>query len=245
METMAEMVKQKTIKLQTSKENQIMTSNFKESINVYRLPKKPSVGFQRLLKLPVYYDKCTFENAKVLRPEEAEVKKQIEIYCEKFEEALKYGIGIYMYGKVGAGKTYYSLCVFNELEKQGYRVLRTSIKQIMKQIWEGFKDSKIEIEMYKTFKESDLIIIDDMGKEYINEGWGKSNLFEVFNFFEENQKCLIISTNLDTKQMQEYTDTLGSGAVFDRLKKGCQGIKFNWESRRADVNKEIFKKIFG
>ena len=245
METIAEMVKQKTIKLQTSKENQTTTLNFSKTVNAYKFPKEKSVGFRRLLKLPVYYDKCTFENAKVLCQEEAEIKKQIQDYCKKFDKALKHGIGIYMYGKVGAGKTYYSLCVFNELEKRGYRVLRTSIKQIMKQIWEGFKDSKIEIEMYKAFKESDLIIIDDMGKEYINEGWGKSNLFEVFNFFEESQKCLIISTNLDTEQMQEYTDTLGSAAVYDRLKKNCQGIKFNWESRRADVNKEIFEEIFG
>ena len=187
---------------------------------------------------------CTFEKAVVKSNEEKKAKQLLEKYCKNFEKALEKGAGIYIYGVKGTGKTFYSLCIFNELSKN-YKVYRTTLKQIYRRIkgtWDKLNLS--EEAVYKDLLNADLIILDDLGKEYISDKWGKDVLYEIFNLLYEQEKCLIISTNLDTEQMINYTDTQGSDAIMDRWRESCYGIKFDWESRRKEMKQEIFKKIF-
>jgi putative DNA replication protein len=201
--------------------------------------------FKRLSSLPKKINNCSFEKAIVKSDKEKKIKVMLEKYCKNFEMALKNGIGLYFYGVRGTGKTFYSLCIYNELCKN-YRVYRTSLMNIYKRIKKTWKmQDQDEEDVLNDLLKADLIILDDLGKEYLSQEWGKEKLFDIFNMLYEKEKCLIISTTLDPEQMSEYLSINGSDDVLDRLKENCKGLAFNWESRRKEVKKEIFEEIFG
>ena len=244
METMAEMVKQRT-------GNQIITSNSNtftgvETVNIREINKNKEINyFKNISNLPKKIEDCTFEKAVVKNREEMKIKNLIERYCKNFNKALDNGIGLYFYGVRGTGKTFYSLCIFNELSKN-YKVYRTSLMGIYKRIKKTWKNKDTdEDRVLGDLLKADLIILDDLGKEYLSEEWGKEKLFEIFNMLYEQEKCLIISTTMDPSQMSEYLSINGSDDVLDRFRENCKGLAFNWESRRKEVKKEIFKEIFG
>ena len=244
METMAEMAKQRT-------GNQIITSNSNtftgvETVNIREINKNREINyFRNISNLPKKIDDYTFEKAVVKNQEEMKIKNLIERYCKNFNKALDNGIGLYFYGVRGTGKTFYSLCIFNELSKN-YKVYRTSLMGIYKRIKKTWKNKDMdEDQVLGDLLKADLIILDDLGKEYLSEEWGKEKLFEIFNMLYEQEKCLIISTTMDPIQMSEYLSINGSDDVLDRFRENCKGLAFNWESRRKEVKKEIFKEIFG
>ena len=98
--------------------------------------------------------------------------------------------------------------------------------------------------VFKDILESDLLILDDLGNEYISEEWGKEKLFTFFNMLYENEISVIISTNLDTEQLRKFTDIHGSGKIIDRIKERCKPYAFDWESRRANINKKYFEELY-
>ena len=228
-----------------------MTSNSNtftgvETVNIREIKKIKEINyFRNISNLPKKIDDCTFEKAVVKNSEEKKIKNLIERYCKNFYKALENGIGLYFYGVRGTGKTFYSLCIFNELSKN-YKVYRTSLMGIYKRIKKTWKSKDMdEDQVLGDLLKADLIILDDLGKEYLSEEWGKEKLFEIFNMLYEQEKCLIISTTMDPSQMSEYLSINGSDDVLDRFRENCKGLAFNWESRRKEVKKEIFKEIFG
>ena len=244
METMKDMAEKYKVNTMS---NQTTTSNFDvETVDMRVIKKQNEIErYKNLSNLPKKFQQCTFNNATIGSKEEQRVKLMLEKYCQNFDKALEKGIGIYLYGVRGTGKTFYSLCIFNELSKK-YSVYRTSLAEIYNRIKKTFKNGNSdEEEIYKDLLNADLIIFDDLGKERLTEEWGKEKLFEIFNLLYEQEKCLIISTTLDPEQMKEYTKIQGSDDVLDRLRENCKGIAFNWESRRKEIKKEIFKEIFG
>jgi len=175
------------------------------------------------------------KKAVVKNQEEMKIKNLIERYCKNFNKALANGVGLYFYGVRGTGKTFYSLCIFNELSKN-YKVYRTSLMGIYKRIKKTWKNKDMdEDQVLGDLLKADLIILDDLGKEYLSEEWGKEKLFEIFNMLYEQEKCLIISTTMDPSQMSEYLSINGSDDVLDRFRENCKGLSFNWESRRKEV----------
>ena len=73
--------------------------------------------FLNISSLPVRWKECVFENSEILSKEESIIKKKLEYYCEHFKEAKNKGLGLYLCGEIGTGKSFYSLCIFNKLLK--------------------------------------------------------------------------------------------------------------------------------
>ena len=232
-------------------ENQITalkpTSNV-ETVNISVFENQKNKGlinyYKDISTLPKKISDCTFEKAVVKSKKELEIKSKLEKYCTNFEKALKHGIGLYFYGKRGTGKTFYSLCIFNELSSK-YKVYRTSLMEINNKIKSSFQDKNTtEQGIINDLLNADLVILDDLGKEYLSESWGKEKLFYIFNKLYEAEKCLIISTTLDIPQMSEYLSIKGSDDVFDRMTENCRSLKFDWESKRKTIKEKIKKEIF-
>lgn len=231
--------------------NRIMTSAFMkndivETVNITEETRNKEIKrYINMSRLPRDYRDYTFEKSVVTCKREAIIKAALESYCKNFNKALADGTGIYMFGNKGTGKTFYSICIFNELSKR-YKVYRTSLNGIYNNIKNTFSslNNLSENDIYKDLFMADLIIIDDLGKENISETWGKPKLYEIFNFLYEQKKCVIISTNLDTEQMKEYTDMHGSDAIVDRFRQMCEAFQFDWKSRRSKKDVEARSGIF-
>ena len=114
-----------------------MDSNkkIKEAIEATKQLKKHELKekikyFLNISSLPIKWKERTFENAKILSLEEKKIKQRLEYYCNHFKEAQKNGLGLYLCGEVGTGKSFYSICVFNELLKNDFKVYRTTLNGI-------------------------------------------------------------------------------------------------------------------
>ena len=200
--------------------------------------------YHRTSDLPKGFELKTFKNAKCLNNEEKKFKESFERFCKNFEKIKKLGLGIFMNGTEGTGKTYYSLAIYNELY-QKYRVYRTSLGGIFRRIRSSYSNGKESEELiFKEIKECELLILDDLGNEKVSESWGKENLFTLFNLLYENNISVIISTNLDAEDLTSFTSIYGSAKIIDRIKERCKPYAFNWESRRANINKKYFEELY-
>lgn len=132
------------------------------------------------------------------------------------------GNGIILAGSVGTGKTHLAGAIVHRvIEKFGIPVkLITAIELFGK-----LRD--FENDTMKEFKESSLLVIDDLGKEKITD-WNREKLFEIINSRYEDYQPTIITTNLKPKEMQD----LFGDAVFSRLCEMCEGIALNGEDFR-------------
>ncbi len=133
---------------------------------------------------------------------------------DSFEKSLLF------YGKPGLGKTFLSSCIANELMKQGRTVLYTRALKIF-DLFERNRFGKGDInkdnEMIQRVYNCDLLIVDDLGSEYIT----KSTPSYLYDFFDErisNYKKIIINTNLTPKELENsYTNRFISRIYEDFL----------------------------
>ena len=178
-----------------------------------------------------------FENAKVLSSQEKEFKKSFEKYCENFEV-------IVMIGNPGTGKTFYTNCIMNALNSK-YLVYRTSLSALLEEIRESYKKRNDEDDEFllERLSKAELVIFDDLGNEFLSD-WGKEKMFMILNFIYENDKSMIINSNLDYEQLEEFLKINGSDKLMDRIKSKCKKYLFNWESRRKDLYKKDFEELY-
>lgn len=206
--------------------------------------KQETKEYQRLSNILEEEKQITFKKADCKNDTEKKHKKSFENFCRNFEEIKEIGLGIFMYGDCGTGKSYYSVCIMNELNKE-YKVYRTSLFDLLEEIRQTYKkytDATDEY-LFKRLKKSDLVIFDDLGNEMITD-WGKEKMFLIFEFLYKNRVSFIINTNLDNKQFQEFLRINGSPKLFDRIRERCKSYKFDWDSRRKDLHKADFERLF-
>lgn len=124
-------------------------------------------------------------------------------FCEKFEEHER---SILFYGTPGLGKTFISVSVARKLLELGKTVTYISAARLFS-IYEDYKfgrDHKND-EFFDDLFNSDLLIIDDLGTEFISKA-SVSFLFELVNERIINNKKVIINTNLSPEDLErEYT----------------------------------------
>ena len=122
-------------------------------------------------------------------------------------------------GNTGLGKSYMSNCIANELLKKGKTVLYQTAPVLLETIIDNkfnkYKTSNIN-DFYNDILNVDLLIIDDLGTEYLN-AMKLSELFTIINTRILNLNKVtrtIISTNLNVKDIFKlYEERIGSRLV--------------------------------
>ena len=221
-----------------------MTGTNVETVSFSIFRQQDIFKYMRLSKLTEQDWYKRFENSEVLNSEEKEFKKSFERYCENFEVIKNKGLGIVMIGNPGTGKTFYSNCIMNALNFK-YIVYRTSLSALLEEIRENYKKRNDENDEFllERLSKVELVILDDLGNEFLSD-WGKEKMFMILNFLYENNKSMIINSNLDYTQLEEFLKINGSDKLMDRIKSRCKKYLFNWASRRKDLYKKDFEKWY-
>jgi len=182
--------------------------------NISNLNKEAFENFD----LDKFSDKIDFEkfNSKVSPRKNIEyIKKKCEEFVKEFDNPE--GKNLLFTGNTGLGKTFMSNCIANEIIKKGKVVLYQTAPVLLDTIIKN-KISKTkneeQDEFYKNVLECDLLIIDDLGTEYLNN-MIISELFTILNtrLLNSEQKVTktIISTNLNIEQIfRNYEERIGS-----------------------------------
>ncbi len=147
-------------------------------------------------------------------------------YSETFEKTHE---NLLFYGNSGTGKTFLSSCIANRIMERGFSVVYQSAGQIFTKL-EGIRFGRITSGadvLEKHIMESELLIIDDLGTEFIGK-YTETELFRIVNTRILNEKSTIISTNLDPSNIK----TTYSERILSRLLGHYSNFKFYGEDIR-------------
>lgn len=145
------------------------------------------------------------------------IKKACLNFIENFDnESTK---SLVFTGNTGLGKSYMSNCIANELLKKGKTVLYQTAPVLLETIIDNkfnkYKTNNTN-DFYNDILNVDLLIIDDLGTEYLN-AMKLSELFTIINTRILNLNKVtrtIISTNLNVKDIFKlYEERIGSRLV--------------------------------
>lgn len=126
-------------------------------------------------------------------------------YCSVANEVLGKGMGIYLYGTSGTGKTHLTACMANELIKQRKQVLFTNFFEISKLLKSTFNTKETEATHIYRLATIDFLFIDDLGAERVankdGDMWLQEKVFDVLNKRYNNRKPTIFTSNYSIAEL--------------------------------------------
>ncbi len=115
---------------------------------------------------------------------------------------------LFIYGKVGLGKTHLLQSIGNEVKKSSKKVKYIPAQKFITGVVNGIRNGKME-EFKSRYKDIDVLIIDDIqflsGKEKTQE-----EFFHTFNELYEKNKQIILSSDRPPKSIRALTERLRS-----------------------------------
>lgn len=154
-------------------------------------------------------------------------------YVRNFPEFSKTGQGLLLYGDVGTGKTFYALCIANALINREYRVLHTSLADVVKMA-QDFDNAEAHFNrlMYKQ-----CIVIDDLGTERTTS-FAEEQIYKFIDGCNTHNVALIVTTNYTPKELEAAaadTSDLTHARIYSRLLEKCFPVRVN-DIKRQEAN---------
>lgn len=207
---------------------QKIISNYYEMSNLKH--KLDTENFQNF-NIDIFSDKELANHKKTQKENIKEILSKVESFTISFDTFK--GENLLFYGPPGQGKTYLCNCIASSLINKGYLVIyQTSFKLI--EIIENARFNKNNFskndENYQMLFNSDLLIIDDLGTEFINT-FTNVEIFNIINTRLNQNKNTIISTNLSPVQIKEKYSERISSRLFGSYKLfSFYGPDLRWEN---------------
>ena len=159
-------------------------------------------------------------------------------YAENWQKHFEKGEGLYIEGTNGTGKTHLAAAIAIDLLMKGVPVICKTSSDILQDIRKAYdcKDVSEEtiVDMYKNV---DLLVIDDLGKEPCTE-WSVSMFYSIINDRYEDMKPTIITTNYGANQLIERMTPKGGDnsavvAIISRLQETSMVMTMAWKDMRS------------
>ena len=145
---------------------------------------------------------------KTLREYMKEIRDYLINYCEEYPKNNR---SILFTGSTGTGKTYFLHSIAKALLDRGVSVLYFTATGL----FEYFSKRMREEDTEDYIEEVDVILIDDLGTEFSNS-FTTSRFFALLNQRILDRKTMLISTNLNFKELREmYSDRVVSRFMSD------------------------------
>ena len=176
----------------------------------------------------------TFENDNGKCPQ----MDKAHFYVAHWEDMEAENIGYLLWGKVGAGKSYFAGCIANALMEREISVCMTNFALILNDLAASYKDRNEYIDHLCRFP---LLILDDFGMERGTE-YGLEQVYNVVDSRYRSNKPMIVTTNLTLEELQNPEDT-PHARIYDRLLEMCSPVCFTGENFRKATAQEKMERL--
>lgn len=176
----------------------------------------------------------TFENDNGKCPQ----MDKAHFYVAHWEDMKAENIGYLLWGKVGAGKSYFAGCIANALMEKEISVCMTNFALILNDLAASYKDRNEYIDRLCRFP---LLILDDFGMERGTE-YALEQVYNVIDSRYRSGKPLIVTTNLSLDELLHPQDT-PHARIYDRLLEMCAPILFTGTNFRRQTAQNKLDKL--
>lgn len=184
------------------------------------------------------FQQRTFETFDTDTPARRRAYKVAREYAEKFSDKQAAGEGLYIEGTNGTGKTHLAAAIGLYLTEREYAVVMRTSFDLLEGIKSAFGDpDRSEQQVTKAYRECDLLIIDDLGKEQCTD-WSMSILYSIINDRYESMRPIIITTNFGDADLIRTLTPKGYGsqkieAIISRLREVSKTLTMAWDDCRG------------
>ena len=179
-------------------------------------------------RLPRRYRDVAFERSPVVDMPDT-VVREVRRFTREIDRNLDEGRGIWFVGDVGTGKTTLAMLVSKAAIEAGRSVAIYSLPRLLCLLRESMTTEEGLLSLVDDLSSVDLLHLDDLGAERATD-WVLEQLYAIVNARYEEQRGLVITTNLDP---DELTDQLGP-RILSRIREICgDPVLLMGEDKRA------------
>jgi DNA replication protein DnaC len=152
-------------------------------------------------RLPKRYRDVAFERAPVVDMPDT-VVREVRRFTRDIDRNLDEGRGIWFVGDVGTGKTTLAMLVSKAAIEAGRSVAIYSLPRLLGVLRESMSSEEGLQRLVDSLSDVDLLHLDDLGAERATE-WVLEQLYAIVNARYEEQRSLVITTNLEEHELVE------------------------------------------
>lgn len=196
-----------------------------------------------LAGIPVKYWKLDMD----LLDEKATSAIKVKKYLTKLKQAYNDGIGVFLCGKNGNGKTLSACAIGKAAIRQGYSVRFTFLGDIISAFINTMYDTDKKEQLQEDILGVDFLIIDDLDKAYISEKskYVNSILDNLFRIRVQNNLPVIMTANKLMKDILKSDEEVFSKSLLSLFSESLLSIVFSNGDIRSELKKENMEKFFG
>ena len=187
------------------------------------------------------YENASFETTDLHSEPFIKIYTRCQRYCQVASEVLERGIGIYLFGTKGTGKSHLTACMANQLMNDYYTVLYTNFSEISKSIRATYNRTATETEqdLIRRLANIDFLFIDDFGTEKVTKGdedlWLQDKIYDIINLRYNKKKPVIFTANYSLRELIEDRGLMDK--TVDRINEMTEIMKLEGESYRQIIKR--------
>lgn len=180
-----------------------------------------------------------FDTFRTDTPERRQSYKVAKKYADNFALFMQDGIGLYIEGTNGTGKTHLAAAIAMQLmTEQHIPCICKTAGDLLLDIKASYDSEGVnEKQILQVYKDVSLLILDDLGKEQCTD-WSISILYSILNDRYEKMLPTIITTNYNSDELVRALtpkgyDNYKAKAIISRLREVSKVLTMAWADART------------
>ena len=185
------------------------------------------------------YKDSTFDSIEIINEEHLKVVNRLKKYCEGFKEHNE-GLGIYLFGTKGSGKTLLTASMLDKLNSQFIECMFTNMHKIKEELLS--LDMKRQKGFLYRVTTVPVLFIDDFATESFKkngeDNWVQDIVYDIVNTRYNNMLPIIYTSNCSLKECLEQKGILEK--TIDRIFETTVQIKLDLPSYRLRKKENVY-----